>query len=229
MTDFQKQLPDLVRFLSGKGFKKLDRANEIVNNHVLWSMGGGLVPIPVLDVAAVTAVQLNMINELCKVYGIEYTESAGKSWIAALSGSTLARVGASVLKALVPGGLVLGMVTMSVLSGASTFAIGQVFISHFEANGTLENLNLEVMRRIYEEQLERGKELATRLQKDPNSVFQGGVAQAAPGPVAPVPPPPAATTDQLFAKLEKLADLRSKGILTDEEFNAKKAQLLSQL
>jgi hypothetical protein len=85
------------------------------------------------------------------------------------------------------------------------------------------------MRRIYEEQLERGKELATRLQKDPNSVFQGGVAQAAPGPVAPVPPPPAATTDQLFAKLEKLADLRSKGILTDEEFNAKKAQLLSQL
>lgn len=52
------------------------------------------------------------------------------------------------------------------------------------------------------------------------------------------PPPPApvagaaaspASADDIFAKIERLADLRSKGILSDEEFAAKKAELLDRL
>jgi membrane protease subunit (stomatin/prohibitin family) len=35
--------------------------------------------------------------------------------------------------------------------------------------------------------------------------------------------------DEVMATLEKLADLKSKGILTDEEFTAKKAELLKKL
>ena len=35
--------------------------------------------------------------------------------------------------------------------------------------------------------------------------------------------------DDVFAKIERLADLRQKGILTDQEFNAKKQELLSQI
>jgi hypothetical protein len=33
----------------------------------------------------------------------------------------------------------------------------------------------------------------------------------------------------IFAVIEKLADLRAKGILSDEEFSAKKTELLSRL
>jgi hypothetical protein len=33
----------------------------------------------------------------------------------------------------------------------------------------------------------------------------------------------------VFAAIERLADLRAKGILTDEEFTEKKAELLSRL
>jgi hypothetical protein len=33
----------------------------------------------------------------------------------------------------------------------------------------------------------------------------------------------------IFAKIERLADLRQKGVLTDDEFNAKKAELLSRI
>jgi hypothetical protein len=44
---------------------------------------------------------------------------------------------------------------------------------------------------------------------------------------APAPAPAAAPAeDDNYAQLEKLADLHSKGILTDEEFAAKKSQLL---
>lgn len=35
--------------------------------------------------------------------------------------------------------------------------------------------------------------------------------------------------DEIFAKIERLADLRAKGILTDEEFAAKKTELLARL
>src|SRR4051812_47831293 len=36
------------------------RAQKIVRDHVLWSIGAGLVPIPLMDVAAVTAIQNEM-------------------------------------------------------------------------------------------------------------------------------------------------------------------------
>lgn len=50
-------------------------------------------------------------------------------------------------------------------------------------------------------------------------------AQEQPQPVQNVEAPPAAAEDDV-AQLEQLADLHAKGILTDEEFAAKKAQIL---
>ena len=39
----------------------------------------------------------------------------------------------------------------------------------------------------------------------------------------------APSSDDIFAKIERLAELRDKGILTDQEFDAKKADLLNRL
>jgi hypothetical protein len=44
---------------------------------------------------------------------------------------------------------------------------------------------------------------------------------------APPPPPPQDDADDLIAQLEKLGQLRDKGILTDAEFAEQKARLLS--
>jgi hypothetical protein len=53
-------------------------------------------------------------------------------------------------------------------------------------------------------------------------------APAAAAPVAEAPAAPAAggLTDELIDQLKKLGELRDAGILTDEEFQAKKSQLL---
>ncbi|MBS0492387.1 MAG: SPFH domain-containing protein [Proteobacteria bacterium] len=64
-----------------------------------------------------------------------------------------------------------------------------------------------------------GQVLAQNLQAG----LQGGGAPAA--AAAPVGVRP----DEVMATLEKLADLKSKGILTQEEFDAKKAELLKKL
>ena len=54
--------------------------------------------------------------------------------------------------------------------------------------------------------------------------LQGATAAAAPAAAA-----PALRPDDILATLEKLGELRAKGILTDEEFTAKKAELLKKL
>ncbi|ABM93208.1 SPFH domain-containing protein [Methylibium petroleiphilum] len=64
-----------------------------------------------------------------------------------------------------------------------------------------------------------GQVLAQNLQQG----LQGGGAAAAPAAPAAIAP------DQVMATIEKLADLKAKGILTDEEFAAKKAELLKKL
>ncbi|WP_367066795.1 SPFH domain-containing protein [Oryzisolibacter sp. LB2S] len=64
-----------------------------------------------------------------------------------------------------------------------------------------------------------GQVLAQNLQAG----LQGGAAQAA--AAAPVGVRP----EEVMATLEKLADLKAKGILTQEEFDAKKAELLKKL
>jgi membrane protease subunit (stomatin/prohibitin family) len=58
------------------------------------------------------------------------------------------------------------------------------------------------------------------------SGLQGGGNPQAPGAAA---APAAIRPDEVMATLEKLGDLKSKGILTQEEFDAKKAELLKKL
>jgi cytochrome c-type biogenesis protein CcmH/NrfG len=53
----------------------------------------------------------------------------------------------------------------------------------------------------------------------------------APSPVAPATPPPsaAANADDQADRLVKLAELRDQGVITPEEFEAKKAEILSRI
>jgi hypothetical protein len=62
-------------------------------------------------------------------------------------------------------------------------------------------------------------------------VASGGAATGAaslPAPTSGSRPAPGQETD-IFAAIERLADLRQKGLLTEQEFTAKKAELLSRL
>ena len=57
-------------------------------------------------------------------------------------------------------------------------------------------------------------------------------------PAAPTPPPqpagppvsgPTGSADEIFSRIERLAELYQKGILTEEEFAAKKTELPARL
>lgn len=193
---------------------KREQADAIVRKHLLLSIGGGLIPIPLVDMAAVTALQVSMLEQLADLYGIGYNRSIAKSFIAALTGSTAAKLGSSLIKAIPGVGTLIGGVAMSATSGASTYAVGQVAISQFEAEGTLADVDIDEAKVAYEEAFEEGKEVVGKMEKEKKA------KEAATPPDAP---------DDVLQALEKLGALKEKGVITDDEFKAQKKKLLDRL
>jgi len=119
---------------------KVDAAQNIVSNHVGWSVGAGLVPVPFLDLAAIAATQVNMLRQLSSLYGVAFKEDAVKMAIGTLLGSVAPRAvapaAASLLKFVPVVGSMLSGFTLPAASGAATYALGKVFIQHFESGGT---------------------------------------------------------------------------------------------
>ena len=180
-------------------------AEKIIRSHVLWAMGGGLIPIPLVDFAAVTAIQLEMLQQLAQLYGVGYSQNTGKAFVSALTGTTVARIGASMIKAIPGIGSILGGASMSIMSGASTYAVGQVAINLFSTSGGLSNFNIDTVKQAYEKAYEKGKSYVSDLEDKGDDAAD------------------------IYQNLEKLGKLKEQGILSDEEFEAKKQELLSRI
>ena len=190
---------------------KAKHADTIIRNHIAWSMGASfLVPIPVADIFAVGALQLDMIRQLCRAFGVPFSETQGKAIVSALTSSTLARAGARSLIKLVPGlGTLIGGLTVSIFNGASTYALGEVFKRHFETGGTILDFDVEGLKNMYKEKFEKGKEVAKDMKHEiPEEEESENVPD-------------------LVDKLKDLAELKEKGVLTEEEFNEMKKKLFN--
>jgi len=146
---------------SEKKSNKEIQADNIIRNHVIWSMGAGFIPVLVADIFAVSALQLDMIRQLCRVYDVDFQETQGKAVVTSLTSTTLARLGAGSVVKLIPGlGSMLGGATVSAFAGASTYALGEVFKKHFESGGTILDFDPDRLRKYYKEKFEKGKTVA---------------------------------------------------------------------
>jgi len=145
---------------------KQDATNKVIQTHMLWAMGAGLIPIPILDFTAVAAIQLDMLSQLAKLYDIDYTTSTGKAFVTALTGSTAAQIGSSIVKGIPGIGTVFGGVSMSIMSGASTYAVGKVAVEQFKAGVNLSEVDLKQAKEAYHEAYEAGKEVSSDLKKE---------------------------------------------------------------
>lgn len=218
-------------------------ADTIIRNHVIWSMGAGFIPVVVADVLAISALQLDMIRQMCKVYDVDFSETQGKAVVTALTSSTLARIGAGSVVKLIPVlGSIAGGAALSVLAGGSTYAIGQVFKRHFESGGTILDFDPARLKKMYQEQFEKGKKMAEQWRKDEkvreeaNQAAQENdapYAQPEPQPAKDAAPQPAsfkkpqssASTDAI-ARLKELAQLRDSGVISEEEFQTMKRKVI---
>ncbi|NKB24778.1 MAG: DUF697 domain-containing protein [Kiritimatiellae bacterium] len=145
-------------------------ADKVVKNTMLWTTGAGLVPIPVLDLVAVTGFQLNMLRQLCNIYEVKFSKNVGKNIIASLVGglapSSLSMPAAGLIKMIPLVGQTVGAVTMPIFSGAFTYGVGKVFIKHFESGGTLLTFNSKKEKEEFTEMFKEGKEVVNSLKRN---------------------------------------------------------------
>ncbi|NBU36500.1 MAG: DUF697 domain-containing protein [Bacteroidetes bacterium] len=190
-------------------------ADTIIRNHVIWSMGAGLIPVLIADIFAISALQLDMIRQLCKVYQINFAETQGKAIVTSLTSSTVARITAGSVAKMIPGlGSIIGGITVSVFAGASTYALGEVFKKHFSSGGTILDFDPERLRKLYKEQFEKGKKVVEEIKKREESTSAEKQNSA--------------VKNDVISRLKELAELKDQGIITEEEFSAMKKKILEE-
>ncbi|QQS28405.1 MAG: DUF697 domain-containing protein [Sphingobacteriales bacterium] len=203
--------------------KRHRKATDLITHHVILSMGTAIIPVPMADILALTTLQIRMLKELCDLYEKPYSKQVAQNIITAIAGNSLARLGASLLKTIPGIGTIIGGVSAVILSGASTYAIGKVFLHNFDAGISPEEIDLDEAEVLYGSEFEAGKEVAAQLENE-------------------------LAVDQKDSELEKLKVLKShihkletlelikelgglneQGFISDEEFKAKKQELLDSI
>lgn len=134
-------------------------ATKIVRNHMLAAVAAGVVPVPLIDIAILTGLQMRMVRALARHYEVEFAEQRVKSLIGTLvSLGAVATIG-SLLKAAVPGARGLFGLGSLALPAATTYAVGRVFIKHFESGGTVWTFDPSRAKEEFAEEVEAGKQV----------------------------------------------------------------------
>ena len=151
--------------------EKEQKARTIVRKYMYLSMGSGLVPIPFVDLALVSGVQLKMLSEISNIYDVPVKDNIGKavigSWVGFAGPHSMAcGVIPSMLKSIPVLGYLAGGPTMVLLCGAYSWALGNTFIQHFESGGTFLNFDSGKVKEYFKAQFEEGKKMAATMKKE---------------------------------------------------------------
>ena len=143
----------------------LDHATEshhIVLKYTLGSIAIAAIPLPLIDLVAVTSMQVKMVHSISSQYEVPFSSDRTKSIIAALTGGlvTVSAIGSisSLVKVIPVVGHIVGFVGGAATYGAITYAIGKVFIMHFESGGTFLDFKAADMRDHFQRFFEEGQE-----------------------------------------------------------------------
>lgn len=139
-------------------------AESLIKNYVITAAGLGVIPLPLVDLAGIMALQIKLVHGLTKHYGVPFKENIGKSLITSLisgAGSIIGVMGISSISKLIPGlGTLSGGASVAFTAGAVTYAVGQVFAKHFESGGTMLDFDPKKMRDLFRRKLKEGQEVA---------------------------------------------------------------------
>ena len=121
----------------------------------------GLGALPVVDLVAVSAVQAKLLHSLAILYGQHWDKSTITEFLglvgAGIASSYLMRLlSRTVVKVIPFWGQTMGALWGASSSGATTYALGKAAIYFFVRRKDGLNVDPEVLRRIYAEELERG-------------------------------------------------------------------------
>ena len=130
-----------LRLIERDARQRQSQANAIVERYANFSALGGVIPVPLINVAGVTVIILRMVKKLCQLYGVPYEQGRARALIVGLAGgavpTTASAVTTSTLVYFIPGVNLLGLAVSSVTASLCARGIGRRFVEHFETGASL--------------------------------------------------------------------------------------------
>lgn len=140
--------------------RKDEDAHAIVRNHTLMAAGGGLIPIPGVDVAAVMGLQVNMVRKLAEIYHVPFDPTDVRTILSCVATTGLGKLVTYAVNSYTTlfseFGSFSDNLTHGLVSGALTFGTGEIIQTHFANGGTMENLDYTHFVSYYQTKIEEG-------------------------------------------------------------------------
>src|SRR5260370_54471 len=126
-------------------------ARAIVGRHASYGAAGGIIPLPIANVASITAVIVRMVKVLSDLYAVPFERDRARAIVIGMMGGAmptgLAAVTTSTLVYIIPGSALIGLAVSSIAAVACTRGLGCVFVDPFETGATLPDVFLQENRR----------------------------------------------------------------------------------
>lgn len=141
--------------------------DALIRKRVYAAIGVGFVPVPLVDLAGLTAIQTELVYALTKAYGVEFKKERVKAILSSLGTGVVSVLSvpfvASLFKSIPVIGMTTGAATISIVGGAATYAIGKVFDRHFRKGGNLLNFDMQEAKAYFKAKMEEGKNVAAKM------------------------------------------------------------------
>lgn len=143
-------------------------ADGIIRKYAALAMGAGLVPSALVDVVAVTALEVRMIGELARAYRFPVPHRLVRykiliSLVGSLGSVYLSIRMQAALKDVPLIGYTLFAGMQSVTGGAAVYAVGKIFQRHYESGGIFLSSENAGLRRFFRAQYREGRQVVRGL------------------------------------------------------------------
>ena len=138
------------------------QAMQLVHKYMVLSGGAALIPIPLIDVTTLAGIHIALIKQLSDLYDVEFSAHTARNLVIAIFGSIIpgavsSLISLHVLRLLPLSTRIISALGLAAFSAAVAYAIGRMFIRHFEAGGTLLDFDLERLHNFVTEYIDMGK------------------------------------------------------------------------
>ena len=110
-----------------------------------------LLPNSLLEYAAISGIQLKMLHELSRAYGIPFKADGVKVIIGSILGGSVAYFLSDLysnwVKVIPVVGKPIAFLSEPAMAYITTYAVGFVFLEHFENNGSFQDIELEQIKK----------------------------------------------------------------------------------
>lgn len=183
-------------------------SDKIIEKHAYTAFLASFIPYPFLDLAMVTAIQIDMAEQLTLYYDKNFDKEKVKIFLSSIVstgiGRNLGRLGASAVK-VIPGiGTILGSAVSSLMAAASTYATGKIFVHYYEKNESIFEAPSFEIKELFEKYKEKGKQIVNQYKTKKEA-------------------------ESIYKSILEMHTLKEKGIISEEEFENMRKKAMEKI